>query len=110
MQQLMGTDAETHSQTLCRALGTNPAAPLTPPPPPKREEGVLSKLEGLKTSGEQDPQNQLSRNHMDLIKSQKQQTWTLYGSDLGSWHIFYGCAVWCSCGSPNSGSWGYQYL
>lgn len=36
----------------------------------------------------------------------ERQTLTLYVSEVGPLHRHYGCVVWCSCRSPNSGGEG----
>jgi hypothetical protein len=33
-----------------------------------------------------------------------QRSGSLYGSDLGSLHICYGCVAQCTCETPNSGT------
>ena len=92
-QQLVGTDAETHSQALGRALE------------------ILLKLR------KKDFWNQRGQGHHKKI--QNQLTWTnrvsqslkwqpgyLHGPDLGPLHVWDSCVVWSSCWIPNSGSKG----
>ena len=76
IQQLMGyAEAETYSQTIGRARRHN------------KHKAGLQEPGKLKTLWKQGPQDQLNR----LIRAHrlKQQSWTLYGSELSPLHICY---------------------
>lgn len=49
------------------------------------------------------PQSQWSRVHSDSQRL-KQQSYSLYRTDLSPLHICYGCVPWCFCGNLNSES------
>jgi hypothetical protein len=70
--------------------------------PHRRGRSQIVGSRGLRTPGEEGPQNQLSRAHRGSQRL-KWQTQTLYGSNLGPLHIPYGCVAWCPCGTTNSG-------
>lgn len=40
----------------------------------------------------------------------KQQSWMLYGSELGSMHICSVCLAWCSCGTTDNRSGAYSWV
>ena len=40
------------------------------------------------------------------LQKLKEESWTLYGSELGPLHICYGNVAWCVGGTPESGSGG----
>lgn len=86
IQQLMGTDAETYSQTLGGAQGIMS----------KREEGQ----EGLRTPEGHGSQKQLSRVHRGSQKL-KWQPWSLHSSVLGSLQKCWGCSACGFCGSAS---------
>ena len=43
-------------------------------------------------------------------RSSQRQSGSLYGSDLGPLHIWYGCVAWTSCETPSSGSGRYLWV
>lgn len=58
---------------------------------------------GSRPPGAKGPQNQLTWAHRGSQRW-NQLSKSLYGSNLGSLHICYGCVAWCSCGTPTSKS------
>lgn len=75
--QLMGVDAETHSQTLDKAVGTH-----------RREGGRNVRVRGMKYP-RRSPQYQLSRVHR-ISQNLKRQSWSLDGIVLRPLNMCYG--------------------
>jgi hypothetical protein len=87
IQHLVVANAETHSQTLGGGRGT-----------PQKRARLLGPDKSSRTP-------ELGRAHRGSQRL-RQQSKTLYGSELDPLHICYGWVAWCFCEIPISGSWG----
>lgn len=88
----MGADEDIQCQTLGRAQGTLSKRGW-------KECRIVPHVNGV--------QNELNKAHKHSQK-QKQQSESLYGSELGSLHICYGCGAWCSCGATKRVTRGFS--
>jgi hypothetical protein len=97
IQQLIGPDAETYSQTLGKDRGT-----------PQKSTRKDYKNQGLRTPWEHGPLSHLCRAH----KGSKRLKWHHRPSMIWprSSALLYGCVAWCSCGIHNNGSRGCLWL